>query len=87
MCGPYVSEQIRSYHITKDDTFTWPPTGITGEYCCNYYYANNEYEKMVKEDSKGEYKLISYPTIVEGFFFPSIIRVGANMKIHKENKC
>lgn len=82
---PYVSERIRSYHITKDDIFIWPLSNLTGEFCSDHYSAKSEYQNVIKEDSYGKYKLISFPTMVVGFFWPTIIcKVGANIKVHEE---
>lgn len=80
-----ISQTIRSYHIIRDDLFFWPDLNSNRYPCTDYYSACSEYENCVKNDPETDYKLVSYPTTIQGFLWSTIIRkVGVNPIVHEE---
>lgn len=82
---PYISKTTKSYHVTISDVAVWS-AAFYGSYCTSYRAAKVEFNKCVKASPATNYQIISYPAVVKGFLFPSIIAVTGESKLLEENK-
>lgn len=84
---PYVSKNVKSYHVTLDNIFVWPAAS-NGIYCKDYIEAQKQFDKYVMHGPQVNYKIVCYPAAVTGYLFPRIIGISdENSQILKENKC
>lgn len=83
--GLRVSNHTKSYHVSINGIHVWPASSY-GVYCSSYREARNEFNRCVKQSPKTNYQIQSYPAIVRGYLFPTIVAVTGKCVLVEENK-